>query len=810
MKTADPLQTSNRVLVIGGGMGGIRTALDLAEAQKNVVLIDKANAIGGLMTLLDRTFPTNNCDLCTISSTLSETNQNQFIQLMPLTQIAQLKGETGNFTAVLSTTPRYIDLDLCTACGECRRQFPECVDFNPGLDHRAPTCMRYPQATPQAFSIDLNRCQDPQALAACCPAGAILLNDRERQIELPVAAIVLAPGAAIFDPSGMDNLSYDDPDVLTSLEYERILSASGPTQGRLICPSDGRVPAKIAWIQCVGSRGMQQGAASYCSSVCCMFALKEAMVTKERFQDDIETTVSYMDMRTFGKDYERYYERSRKKYGVRFVRSRPHTVIRHPEEGQLTIQFAPEEGGPPKEERFDLVVLSTGFRINDELRQTAEHLGVDLNVHGFARTGAFNPVATSRPGVYVCGLFEGPKDIPDTMVQASAAACRASSHVFTRTISSESDGELIPERDVIGQAPRIGVFICDCGEDIGGVISVPELAAFAAKLGGVILAEGVGHGCSRESMNHIQEAIINHKLNRVVIGGCSPRTHEARFQDVLRRAGLNKYLLEIANLREQDTWVHLNRSIEAAAKARQFIRAAVRAVQKARPLLENQLPINRDILVVGGGIAGMTASFRLAEQGFKVFLAERRSFLGGVANLVHRTLEGEDVQSFVQDLIRRTMSHDNIQVITNAIVVDHSGRPGLYKTGLQVGPQMFYRQINHGVTILATGPLPNRPNDYLLGRHEAVMTQLDADSRLEETPEKIKTWETVVMIQGVGSRQPDNPNCSRICCQAAIKNALRILEKKPEAQIFILYRDMRTYGFQEDYYRLAREKGVIF
>ena len=810
MKTTDSIQTGDRILVIGGGMGGIRTALDLAEAQKNVVLIDKANAIGGLMTLLDRTFPTNNCDLCTISSTLSETNRNQYIELMPLTQITHLSGQAGDFTTVLSTAPRYIDLNRCTACGECRRQFPECVDFNPGLDHRAPTCMRYPQGTPQAFSIDLSRCQDPQALAACCPAGAIILDDHQRQIEMPVAAIVLAPGAAVFDPSGMDNLSTDDPDVLTSLEYERLLSASGPTQGRLVCPSDGRVPSKIAWIQCVGSRGSQQGAASYCSSACCMFALKEAMVTKERFQNSIETTIFYMDMRTFGKDYERYYERSRKDYGLRFVRSRPHTVLRDHGQDRLAVSFVSDEGGPPKEESFDLVVLSTGFRVNQDLRQMADCLGVDLNAHGFAQTGNFNPVATSRPGIYVCGLFEGPKDIPETMAQASAAACRAAAHVSPQTVLAEIDKELIPERDVTDEEPRIGVFICDCGDNIGGVISVAELTAFAATLNGVILAEGVGHGCSRESMKHIEESIVSQRLNRIVIGGCSPRTHETRFQDVLRRGGLNKYLLEIANLREQDTWVHPDQSMEAGNKARQFIWAAVLAVQKARPLLETQLPINRDVLVVGGGVAGMTASLRLAEQGVKVFLAERRSLLGGVANLIHRTLEGGDVQAFIKDLTQRTLAHPNIQVIPNAIIVDHSGRPGLYKTGLQVGPQMFYRQISHGVTILATGALPNRPDGYLLGRHGAVMTQLEADGLLAETPEKTDHWETVVMIQCVGSRQPDNPNCSRVCCQTAIKNALRILDKNPETLIFILYRDMRTYGFQEDYYQQAREKGVVF
>ena len=811
MKTADPIQISDRVLVIGGGVGGIRTALDLAEAQKNVVLIDKANAIGGLMTLLDRTFPTNNCDLCTLSPTLSESSRNQYIQLMTLTRIVRLEGEPGNFTATLVTSPRHIDMERCTACGQCRKQFPECVDFNPGLDHRAPTCMRYPQATPQAFSIDMSRCSDPQALVACCPAGAIIADDPEREVRLQVASVVLAQGAAIFDPAGLDSFSYGkDPDVLTSLEYERILSASGPTQGSLVCPSDGRVPAKIAWIQCVGSRGMQKGAVSYCSSVCCMFALKEAMVTKERFQDSIDTAVFYMDMRTFGKDYERYYDRSRNVSGVRFVRSRPHSVFRKPGQDQLSVTFSGEETSELKEELFDLVVLSTGFRVTDDLRQTAACLGIGLNAHGFAQTGGFDPVATSRSGVYVCGMFEGPKDIPETMIQASAAACRASAHVPASALVAESDSEFIPERDVTEEAPRVGVFICDCGENIGGVIDIPELAAFAAKLPGVAIAEGVGHGCSRESMEHIEEAIVGNKLNRVVIGGCSPRTHETRFQDLLRRCGLNKYLVEIANLRDQDTWVHLDHPKDAGAKAKQLIWASVLSVKKARPLADNRLPINRDILVVGGGVAGMTASLRLAEQGFKVFLAERHSMLGGVANLVRRTLEGEDVQAFIQDLIQKTQSHPNIQVIQNAFIVDHSGMPGLFKTGMQVGPQMFYRQITHGVTILATGALPNRPDGYLLGRHAAVMTQLDADALLADAPAKVSNWNNVVMIQCVGSRQPDNPNCSRICCQAAVKNALRILDIQPEARIFILYRDMRTYGFQEDYYLEARKRGVIF
>ncbi|MGB5985199.1 MAG: FAD-dependent oxidoreductase, partial [Desulfobacterales bacterium] len=521
METNTRFPSSEQVLVVGGGMGGIRTALDLAEAGKNVVLADAANAIGGLMTQLDRTFPTNNCDLCTLSPNMSEENRNLRIDLMTLTQVTALAGEAGDFTATLTTAPRYIDVDLCTACGECHKQFPECVDFNPGLDHRAPTCMRYPQATPQAYSIDMAKCTDKAALAACCPAGAIFLDDQQRQVQKHFGAVVLATGAAIFDPGKLDYFSYGtEPDVVTSLEYERIMSASGPTFGQLQRPSNGETPKKIAWIQCVGSRGMQKGAAPYCSSACCMFSLKEAIVTKERFQDDIETTVFFMDMRTFGKDYEQYYERSRNEYGIRFVRSRPHSVMRKPGGDQLTVTFSPYEESVFKEEDFDLVVLSTGFKIDDRVQETARQLGVELNPHGFVQTSSFDPVATSRPGVYVCGMLESPKDIPETMVQASAAACRAAAHVTVEE-SEEAPEEFPPERDVVGEDPRVGFFICDCGENIGGVVDVNLLAQWAADLPDVVLSEAVGHGCSRESMARIEAAVAGGEINRVVIGGCS-------------------------------------------------------------------------------------------------------------------------------------------------------------------------------------------------------------------------------------------------------------------------------------------------
>ena len=801
----------NRVLIVGGGVGGMKAAMDLAEAGKDALLIDKAPAIGGLVTQLDRTFPTNNCDMCTLASHLAEGGRQRHMEVLGLTQLTELAGETGGFTATLKTAPRHIDLEKCTACGDCFEQFPECVQFTPGFDHRAPTCMRYPQATPFAFSIDMDKCENVQALVDVCKAGAILPDEQHVFRELGVGAVILAPGADLCDPKSLEMYQHGElPNVVTGLEYERIMSASGSTKGELVRPSDNKIPRKIAWIQCVGSRNTNQGDVSYCSSVCCMYALKEAMVTKERFHDEIETMMFYMDMRTFGKDYELYYQRAKEEYGIRFVRSRPHSVEPVPGTDDLLIRYVLEGDSTPQSEVFDMVVLSTGFRIPPELAALGEKLGIELNEHNFAKTGSFEPVATSRPGVYVCGVFESPKDIPETLIQASAAACMASKGLVGQELLFEAEEEYPPERDVSGEEPRIGVFVFDCGHDIGDIIDLDGLVAYTRDLPQVVLSEMTGYGCTREALDHIQDTIREKALNRVVIGGFSPRTHEGLFQDTLRKAGLNKYLVEMANIRDQAAWVHSDQPEKATAKAKDLLRMAVASVELMHPLTDYSLSVNKNVLVVGGGVTGMNSALSLADQGYGVFLVERESELGGLAKDIRKTLEGEDVRAYIKDLIERVKGNERIQTLTGAIVVDHTGKPGLFKTGLQIGPQMYYREIQHGVTILATGALAHRPKQYFLDEHEAVVTQRDLDVLLEEEPDKVKSWKNVVMIQCVGSRVPENPNCSRICCQAAVKNALRIKQANPDAQVLILYRDMRTYGLIEDQYREARRQGVIF
>ncbi len=802
----------SNVLVIGGGVGGIRATLDLAESCRNVVLIDKSYSIGGLMTQLDRTFPTNNCDLCTVSPHLSESSRQHYMNLMPMTRLESLSGEAGNFVANLVTSPRYIDIDKCTACGECAKKYPEWVRFSPGLDPRAPTCMRYPQATPYAFSIDMEKVSDIKKLQDICKADAILPEDQPVKTKLLAASVILSMGADVFDPIALNNFGAGRfKNVVTGLEYERIMSASGPFQGELVRISDNKRPKKVAWIQCVGSRGINtKRDVPYCSSVCCMSALKEAVVTKERFAESIETTIFYIDMRVIGKGYEQYLNQAKIEYGVRLIRSHPHSIVEDPSTKDISITYAPEDDTQCLTENFNMVVLSTGFRISKETVDLAGRLGVKLNPYKFIESNTFYPVMTSRPGVYACGTVESPKDIPETMIQASAAASMAAANLPAAFADSFIDEKPIPERDILEERVNIGVFICDCGLEIGGVIDVKQIVEYANTIPDVSIALAVGYGCSSEAIARIEETIKTKNLNRVVIVGCSPRTHEIKFQDLLHRAGLNKYLLEMVNIRDQNTWPHKNLPEKALQKALTLVQMGIGSVRHSRPLSDNTLPMSSNALIVGGGITGMIAALNIADQGIKVYLIERSPDLGGVARSIRKTIEGSDVLPLINDLAQNVLSHKNIQVMTRSIIVDHTGVPGRFTSGIQTGPSMAYLKIEHAVTILATGALPNRPDEYLLGSHKDVMTQIDLDNAIEDDAQKIKKWNRIVMIQCVGSRESENPNCSRICCQAAIKNALRIKKINLESDIYILYRDIRTYGFLEDYYKEARNIGVKF
>jgi len=732
------------------------------------------------------------------------------IELITCSELKSVEGEPGNFEASLVNYPRYIDPVKCTGCGDCARHCPVTAvnQYNMGLNDRRATYIEYAQAVPLAFAIDTETCIGCGLCEKMCLAKAIRYDDTERNTTLTVGSVILSAGSRGFDPSGLDYLGYGKyPNVVTSQEFERILSASGPYFGHLMRPLDREEPKSIAWLQCVGSRDTNRCGNGYCSSVCCMYAVKESMIAKEHAHGDLDCAIFNMDIRTFGKDYEKYYLRARDKEGVRFVTARVHTITEVPETGDLILEYA-DKSGTMKQETFNMVVLSVGLQIQPGTVELAKRLDVKLNKYNFVDSDPFTPVSTSRPGIYTCGVLQGPKDIPESIAEASAAACLAGAELAEARGTEIPNVEIPEQIDVAGQRPRIGVFVCNCGINIGGIVDVPSVKDYAATLPNVVFTDDNLFTCSQDTQDIIKEKIIEHKLNRVIVASCSPKTHEQMFMETLEACGLNKYLFEMANIRNQNSWIHSKDPEEATQKAKDLVRMSVARAATLHPLHEKKIPVIKRALVIGGGVAGMNAALGLADQGFPVVLIEKEERLGGMANRLTATIEGADVESYLEGLIEKVTAHSQIQVLTRSLIVGFSGFKGNFTTEVLVGPGMYERKIDHGVVVLATGATEYRPKEFLYGKDQRVVTQLDLSKRLKE--KGAKDLNRVVMIQCVGSRNGENPNCSRICCQSAIKNALQIKKLQPDAQVFILYRDIRTYGLLEDYYTEARKLGVLF
>jgi heterodisulfide reductase subunit A-like polyferredoxin len=652
-------------------------------------------------------------------------------------------------------------------------------------------------------------CSECYQCVKACLAGAVDHEQQTLEREIEVGSVILCPGTEAFDPEPYEDIFHhkSHPNVLTSLEFERILSATGPTLGHLTRPSDNQEPKKIAWLQCVGSRDNNLCGNGYCSSMCCMYAIKEAVIAKDHSEEPLDTAIFFMDMRTFGKDYEKYYNRAKDEHGVRFVRSRVHTIDPIPGSDSLMIGYCDEEG-KIREEIFDMVVLSVGLQISNETVELAERLGLGLNKYNFASTQPFTPVNTSRPGIYACGVFQGPKDIPGSVTEASAAACAVGQALVDARGTETRSLEIPEETDISGEDLRIGVFVCNCGINIGGVVDVPAVVEYTAGLPHVAMVDENLFTCSQDTQEKMKEVIRENNLNRIVVASCSPRTHEPLFQETLQACGLNKYLFEMANIRDQDSWVHGDDPESATTKAKDLVRMAVARAALLKPLEERKIKINKRALVIGGGVAGMNAALGLADQDFEVVIVEKEPQLGGLSSQLTSTIEGEDIQRYLLELVERVKDHEKIQVLTESLIVSFTGFKGNFTTEVMVGPGMYERKIEHGVVILATGANEYKPKEYLYGEDYRVMTQIELGKRLEV--KGADELNNVVMIQCVGSRNDEHPNCSRVCCQSAVKNALHIKDLNPDANVYILYRDIRMYGLLEDYYTEARKRGIIF
>jgi heterodisulfide reductase subunit A len=729
--------------------------------------------------------------------------------------VKSISGEQGNFEVKILQYPRYVDPAKCIACGLCVEKCPTKVDseYDAGLAKRKSIHVKYAQAVPLKYVIDPIHCifltkGKCKVCEKLCQAKAINFEDKEEELTIQTGAIIISPGCDVFHPEVYNIYGYQkSPNIVTSLEFERMLSASGPLGGHLIRPSDKKEPQKIAWIQCVGSRDVHEGAKPYCSAVCCTYAIKEALVAKEHAKGGLDTAIFYIDMRTYGKDFERYYNRAQEEAGVRFIKSRITQILPVRETGDLLIRYT-NEAGTRIEETFDIVVLSVGLSVSQEAMDLAKTLDIQLDPYYFTSTSSFSPVETSKSGVFVCGAFQAPKDIPTSVIESSASAAMAESVLAESRWSLTQTKEIPSEIDVRGELPRIGVFVCRCGTNIAGVLDVPGIAEYARKLPGVIYVEENLFSCSQDTQEKMTQIIKEQKLNRVVVAACSPLTHEPLFQETVVNAGINKYLFEMANIRNQCSWVHGADREEGTEKAKDLVRMAVAKVALFEPMSEPEIKINPVALVIGGGISGMSAARNLAQQGYHTCLIEKGDALGGQAKTIYQTWRGEDVQQNLTKLIDEVQSNPKIDVYLNAGLKQVEGFVGNFKSTLQTnGSQKI---IEHGIAIVATGASELKPDQYLYGKDPRVLTSLDLDRKFIEQAPSLKEVRSAVFIQCVGSRIKERPYCSKVCCTHSVLNALKLKEMNPEMEVFVVYRDMRTYGLREDLYREAREKGIVF
>jgi heterodisulfide reductase subunit A2 len=711
--------------------------------------------------------------------------------------------------------PRYVIEDNCTGCTTCVEYCPAKYpdQFNQEISTNKAIHIYFAQAIPLITYIDESclylKDKKCRVCESVCKNNAIDLNQKAEKIEVKVGAVILAPGIEAFTPKVGNEYGYGKmQNVVTSMDYERLLCATGPYEGEILRASDKKHPHKIAWIQCIGSRqsNPEGDGYSYCSAVCCTYTQKQVILTKDH-DSEAECTIFHNDIRSYGKDFERFFQRTERLAGIRFFRSYTTVVKEDPQTKNVTVRYSTPEDGV-KEEEFDMVVLSVGLNPPTDAQGLANKFGIEINSHGFCETNDLNPMKTSRSGVFISGAFQGPTDIPESVFTASGASSQIGELLDYRRDKLTEERVFPAERDVSKEEPRIGVFVCHCGANIGRVVSVPSAVEYALTLPNVVHAQEQLFSCASNSIKEITDVTKEKGLNRVVVAACSPRTLEPLFRETLRDAGINQYYFEMGNIREHNSWVHSKEKEDATDKAKDIIRMSVARARYLEPLKEFDLPVNKTALVVGGGIAGMTCALSIANQKHEVHLIEKEKELGGMAQKIYHTLEGTDVQAYLHDLIKKVYQHPLIHVYTEAAITEATGYVGNFVT--RVKSERGVTVVKHGAAVIATGANVYQPTEYLYGQDERVMTHLELEERIHKGDEKVTKANSLVMIQCVGCRNQDRNYCSRICCGESVKNALKLKEINPKMDIYILFRDMRTYGFREDYYRDASSKEVKF
>ena len=776
-----------------------------------------------------------------------DAGRHPLIEVITNAEVVACSGEPGDFTVTVRRHPRFVSEDLCVACGLCVEACPQVGgnEFDMGLMARKAIYRPYPQSVPAAYTIDRDACLNfmshlterqkkriekiskhkqkvdptytPNILVCghCidkCDVNAIDFDMQTEDVEVDVGSILVAVGFQEFDARKLGNYGYGRfPNVVTSLELERMLNASGVTQGHVVRPSDMQTPRRVVFIQCVGARG--EGGRPYCSRFCCMNAVKDSMLMRQHDSGIEDITILFTDLRAFGKGFDEFVERSRSEKSATYVRGRPAKIDHHPEDDTLEIFVEDTLEHEQRRIEADLVVLSVAAAPNDGAIELAGHLGIETDRYGFIAPldPAISSVESTREGIFVCGSAVGPQVIPDCVAQASAAAARAQ-HYLTGHRHEEEAATVEPMD--LGGPPRIGVMVCQCGINIAGVLDVDELSVYASSLSDVVVAQADCFACSATGQDKLLGIVQEHGLNRVVVAACTPRTHEPVFRDALAGIGFNPYLLEMVNIRDQCSWVHAGAKAAAQEKARTLIRMGVARVRHLEPLEAGTAQMTHSALVIGGGIAGIQAATDLAEQGFDVTLVEKTKALGGRLQAPNLKLLYPTMRPAADVLSEKVerLEASGARVLFEARVGAINGFVGSFEAEIEGRHNETFKC---GAIILATGADLYRPAEGEFGA--ATMANVITSERLEEVfcgdgdlGFGAEAPTSAAFILCVGSRDPECfPGCSRYCCPTAIKQAIELRERGIDASIF--YRDIRTVSTgSEEMYRKARGMGVLF